>query len=585
MKRSDIQIYRALSVAAVLLYHSNLSIFKWLYLGVDAFFVISGYLMAALYLDAPARKFYSKRIRRLYPSLILTLVFVNLYSCWKVFPLDFHAIFQSSILGALGLANFYFVSQQSYFDTVNFQPLLHLWSLAVEIQFYVITPLIFRIFRKYKNISLGSLAILSLIFTILTEILISEKYSFFLPFGRAWEFIAGILAFTIAKQIRGITFWFVFIVLISSILLVPETFTHLLIRVTVCFILSVMLKHNFSNSLNFKYAKIPVWFGGISYELYLVHFPFIALMSYEPLTSNTTARIEKLSDWIIYLAGSITIATLVQRLSKFVATKHGRFIWISLVAITLTLTSLNVAKPTILHGTKEATLSSSLEDYNRRRCNLIERVREYKSKVCLVSGSNADTERILLVGDSFANSLKDELEKVSNSVNAALYINKDNSQLVDGDMVTTLNYLKQIRATSLILHSSNTLNPTQSTQLESFALSHPTIKFVVIGPTPIFKFNVAKQILREIESGSPAITVSPRDLANIRDINNSRILKSENILSVSLVGRLCDPDCKYSNSNLSANYFDNGHITNRGANNLNATFIEISNFLQNGTSK
>jgi hypothetical protein len=275
----------------------------------------------------------------------------------------------------------------------------------------------------------------------------------------------------------------------------------------------------------------------------------------------------------------------VQQLAKFAVTRHHQSIWISVLAITLTLSSLNVAKPSILNGVKEATLSSSLEDYNRRRCSLIERVREYDSKVCLVSGSNADANRILLVGDSFANSLKDELQKVSNSIDAALYINKENSQLIDGEMLSTLEYSKKIGANIIILHSSRTLDGTQSTQLESFASRNPTIKFVNIGPTPIFKFNVAKQILLEIQSGNSAYTVLPRDLANASDIDDSQLLNLENILNVSLLGRLCSPDCKYSNSDSSANYFDNGHITNKGSEDLRDTFIEIAYFLRSSSNR
>lgn len=580
MKRRDIQVYRAISVTAVLLYHSNLPVFKWLYLGVDAFFVISGYLMASLYLNESAKKFYSRRISRLFPSLILTLVFVNLYSCWRIFPLDYHAVLLSSLFSAIGLANLYLVSQQSYFDTVNFQPLLHLWSLAVEIQFYLVTPLIFKLYRKFRNLFLGTLAVLSLIIAVLTQVLVSEKYSFFLPFGRAWEFIAGILAFTLIKPIRGKAFGFAAIMVISIMAILPEVYKPQLVRVTICLVLVMLLRSNFTHFLNYRYALFPVWLGGISYELYLVHFPLTALINYEPLTSNQTKSIDNPFDWIIYIAGSIILATLLKRLSEISIRKRGPFLFNSILISALVLISFSVAKPIIIHGAQAATLSSSLEDYNRRRCNLIERIREYSSKVCLVTGSRENPKRILLVGDSFANSLKDEIETISNLERAALYINKNNSQFIDGEMFSTLKYSKEIAAEVLILHSSRSLDTSQSAQLESFALENPSIRFVIIGPTPIFKFNVAKQVNSEIQTGQPTKRVLARDLANAEELLNFKPIKGENIINVSLLELLCSPDCKYSNSDSSANYFDNGHITNKGSQILQPMFLEVSHFLR-----
>ena len=161
---------RAVAVLAVLLYHLGINWIPGGFLGVDLFFVISGYVITGLILDSISRSgtldlraFYLSRIRRLVPSLfamvVMTLLYITTYApeTLRRFLSDLPYVFTGSMNWAL--VN----RKQDYFQTIGRPPLLqHTWSLAVEAQFYLIWPLVLLFILRYfgkKNISIAALAI------------------------------------------------------------------------------------------------------------------------------------------------------------------------------------------------------------------------------------------------------------------------------------------------------------------------------------------------------------------------------------------------------------------------------------------
>ena len=149
--RKDIQIIRGISVLLVVLYHFDIVWFKSGFLGVDVFFVVSGFLMAVLYDSTRKREFFIKRMKRLLPAYFVTVLAVLLLSIIIVSPNEYNSIIKQVVYASVFIPNIGYWLQGSYFSKNYFNPLLHLWSLGVEIQFYLFLPLLHWLFKKIKG--------------------------------------------------------------------------------------------------------------------------------------------------------------------------------------------------------------------------------------------------------------------------------------------------------------------------------------------------------------------------------------------------------------------------------------------------
>lgn len=211
--RREIDGIRALAVIPVILFHAGFSLFSGGYVGVDVFFVISGYLITGIVMTEVARgtfsiaDFYERRIRRIFPALFLVVVVCVPVAFWVLLPADLKEFSQSLIAVATFSSNVFFWSQSGYFHgAAELKPLLHTWSLSVEEQFYVFFPLslllMWRWGRKWVVTILLALAVTSLA---LAEwgVLNKPIAAFFLLPTRAWELLLGsLVAFYLADESR-----------------------------------------------------------------------------------------------------------------------------------------------------------------------------------------------------------------------------------------------------------------------------------------------------------------------------------------------------------------------------------------------
>lgn len=202
--RPDIDGLRAIAVVPVVLYHANIPGWTGGYIGVDIFFVISGFLITTIVASEVAinqfslASFYERRARRILPALV-PIVLVSLLSGWFILlPSEFQKLGQSVLSVGLFLSNVFFWLSQGYFaPSADFSQLLHTWSLAVEEQFYIFFPPLFSfIYSRWgKNASIASIAIISLASLIAATTVIPLKPTmvfYLLPF-RAWELGVGAL--------------------------------------------------------------------------------------------------------------------------------------------------------------------------------------------------------------------------------------------------------------------------------------------------------------------------------------------------------------------------------------------------------
>ncbi|NGN43272.1 acyltransferase [Mesorhizobium sp. CGMCC 1.15528] len=211
--RADIDGLRAVAVLSVLFYHYGFSALSGGFTGVDVFFVISGFVItAALAKEVDADRFslvefYNRRIRRIVPALLLVLLVSMVVGYFILVPGDYEDLGRSSIYSAFGAANFYFLWHTGYFDqAAEMQPLLHMWSLGVEEQFYLVWPLALAamayIFRKSKRAIaafLGLLIAISLGLAIYT-VEKNPSVAFYMLHTRAWELALGALLVFLPKQ-------------------------------------------------------------------------------------------------------------------------------------------------------------------------------------------------------------------------------------------------------------------------------------------------------------------------------------------------------------------------------------------------
>lgn len=130
--REDIQILRGLAVSFVVLFHLEIAGLSSGFLGVDVFFVVSGFLMAILYKTGETKKFFERRAKRLIPAYFATVIFTLLASLFIVLPSELGQVVTQSIYSLFFANNIGFWMQNSYFSKSDFNPLLHLWSLGVE---------------------------------------------------------------------------------------------------------------------------------------------------------------------------------------------------------------------------------------------------------------------------------------------------------------------------------------------------------------------------------------------------------------------------------------------------------------------
>ena len=287
--RNEIDGLRAISVIAVILYHAG-HIIPGGFVGVDVFFAISGFLITSILINEfkndkfKLRKFWARRIRRILPlatfvSLITLLLGYLILDNESLKHLSLSSIYQSFFS-----ANFYFISRGDYFaPNSEFQPLLHMWSLSLEEQFYFFYPFLLLLFLRYfKNLKI--LLFLITLFSFVVGIYLvnnSPGVAFYLLPGRAWELSAGGLIALIfyEKKINHLANFIdlagIGLIVIPTLILNKNSifpgYNALMPVLGTCLIL--IPKARGSILKNFLSTKPLVYLGKISFSLYLWHWP------------------------------------------------------------------------------------------------------------------------------------------------------------------------------------------------------------------------------------------------------------------------------------------------------------------------
>jgi peptidoglycan/LPS O-acetylase OafA/YrhL len=287
--RLDIQFLRAFAVLAVIAYHFEVPGFRGGFVGVDIFFVISGYLIFGhiyaqfLQNKFSLKRFFEARLRRIFPALAALCVVTSILGWYFVLPRDYVSYSRTVLAALCFVSNYAFNGVHDYFDALNStKPLLHTWSLSVEGQFYFFLPLILIVFFKLRKIgrvhfALGLTALASLAWSLWLAHK-SPESGFYYASARAWEFAAGAICVTLSSSQRRFTkplLLICIVALVLSVLLLdgsaswPNVWTLLPVGCAAAFIYLAVNEQDNTIIAHPIFQRI----GDMSYSLYLWHWP------------------------------------------------------------------------------------------------------------------------------------------------------------------------------------------------------------------------------------------------------------------------------------------------------------------------
>jgi peptidoglycan/LPS O-acetylase OafA/YrhL len=296
--RADIDGLRAVAVIPVVLYHACIPGFTGGYVGVDVFFVISGFLITRLIWSEISNgnfslvNFYERRARRILPALFAVITVSLFIGSLVLVPSDFEDLSKSALATTFFVSNHFFLRALDYFGTAaNFHPLLHSWSLAIEEQFYIVFPLFLIFISRYRfGFVLCAMAILFFL-SLAGSVYAVERApqsAFYLSLTRGWELLmGGFLALGLGSQLRarwlregmaaaGLLMIALPIIFYSDQTPFPGIAALPVCVGTACLILSASKEPTLvSRTLSLR----PIVFIGlISYSLYLWHWPILVFM-------------------------------------------------------------------------------------------------------------------------------------------------------------------------------------------------------------------------------------------------------------------------------------------------------------------
>ena len=293
--RDDIEGLRAVAIVPILLFHAGVSALAGGVVGVDIFFVISGYLITSIVLkDIAADRFslvsfYRRRVVRIFPALFAMLIVVLGWSAVRLLPHEFERLAHSA-MAAMGFAsNIYFWRISDYFSPdAELMPLLHTWSLGVEEQFYIFYPLFILVLMRLKPAALKPLLPVLALGSLLLGWLVAMRSpigAFYLFPTRAWELLLGAsLAAGIFPRIaatgtrQGLALAGAGLIIAGVLLVRPGNAFPVPWALLPCVGTALLLGYGEASVVGRMLSLAPIrYVGRISYSVYLWHWPIIAL--------------------------------------------------------------------------------------------------------------------------------------------------------------------------------------------------------------------------------------------------------------------------------------------------------------------
>ena len=433
--RPDIDGLRAIAVVSVIFYHAdnsikNLKILSGGFVGVDIFFVISGFLITSIILKElnetgafSFKNFYKRRIKRIIP--VLLLVFITTFPfIWLFFiPISFIDFSKSLLSSLFFVSNYHFYFSGELYDAESslLKPLMHTWSLSIEEQYYIIFPLVLTIVFKFFKNQLFKVFLILFLISFISMIFIfqkNESLAFFSFLARFWELLLGGITAILYSQKKSINNFNNNIYSILGLLMI--TFSIFFYNdstksphiPTLLPVLGTSLVIYFNNKSGFVYKilslKYLVFLGLISYSLYLWHYPVFSIGRTTEFFGDGVSKKLFLITFVLSLISYYLIEKPI-KIKKF--TNYKIFILLGffyLVLISLSLASISekikAVRGDILKNLFVGDQTSNLTVCNGNKVN--------KDGYCVFNSKENKT--LILIGDSHMQSIEKPLLEFSN---------------------------------------------------------------------------------------------------------------------------------------------------------------------------
>lgn len=587
--RGDIEFLRGIAVLLVVAFHLKLSLIGSGFIGVDIFFVISGYLMAAAFNGSRSLgilNFYSRRARRVLPASLIVFLLFFISSPLVFLPFETKIISESFIGNLLLVPNLVFWSENTYFDEFSFRPMLHYWSLGVEFQYYVTFPILLLLVKSRQWV-LGLLLIGSFIASIILTHL-SAKTAFFMLPTRIWEFLAGYFAFIYVQRYGTIKvihsnklslLILCSIVLTSCVTIPQEKFPGIYALTPVIltfFYLIIGLEH--TSSMLWGGGGIIRYLGKISFSIYLLHFPIIFYFIYAPFSEWKILSGEKA---FLALALTIFLSAVLYHLVEVPLRKRIIFSKIKFEYALSLLLIISIGTYAIFHfnnyfssaySKAQQNIFYAMNDRADWLCSPLASAKELKSKTCTLHQTPSSNKNILLIGDSHMDAIKMIFVESAKTHSNNIHIIKE-SCILGVASCSTIEVLKMIEShhiTDLVLHG---YNPSRFDfhELQNLIDStrNTSVSLHFIGPVPTYSSSVPKLLYQStIDRGALFPLHKKSDL--LSKINKSydelkkRNLIENNVKFYDPMDYLCDTYCNVQGDS-GVYYHDSHHLTLTGA--------------------
>ena len=595
--RTDIDGLRGLAVGGVVLFHALPRSLRGGFVGVDVFFVISGFLITGILLDAMARgrfdaiDFYARRARRLFPALALVLTACLAFGWWTLLPADYAKLGLHTGGGAAFLANLFFHAEVGYFDSgAETKPLLHLWSLGIEEQFYLLWPWLLVLALHWRlNAGLCIAAVLLASCGLnLAFVADDPQGTFYLPHTRFWELCIGaLLGWGVhveapllrrlgdSRPLRNTLASLGLLLIVGAMfgLHRGKTFPGgWALLPTVGAALAIAAGPQAFVNRRVLSSRGMVWLGAISFPLYLWHWP---LLSFAQLISlGELSRADRLA----CVAAAVLLAwgtwRFVERPIRFGPRGRTAAPWLLGTMVLIGVAGgavfmadgmparrvhIDAANRSFVQHYRELH-AHGLGRYYREECDFHPwsggGTRDVIAAACIAAPA---TPSVMLWGDSHAQALSHGLRtqlpagtgfsQVASSgckpslgaaPPSALRLACDRSNAFAREV------LQRTRPDVLLLAQSSDHEKTDWDALAAFARSHGVRRVLLVGPTPQWHPSLPLRVAREFPAHDPPRVKSgldPTVFATDR-VLKARFDSASSLTYVSLVDALCsDAGC------------------------------------------